>query len=200
MKSYLKFLSRNKLYTAIEAVGLIVSLAFVVLIGTSIRDQLGIVRGVPEHERLYLAGPNGTGGEYRVQEALASIPQIEKTAAFTVFQGLIQVGDDNHTVSFGLMDPALLQMIPLAVEAGPTEPFAGGEGLAITASAARRFFPDRDPVGQTVGYLEEAGSTPVPVSITAVLGDRGARVRPVEPGLWLDSPAVHPLVSGDRGG
>ena len=171
MKSYLKFLSRNMLYTAIEAVGLIVSLAFVVLIGTSIRDQLGIVRGVPEHERLYLAGPNGTGGEYRVQEALASIPQIEKTAAFTVFQGLLQVGDDNHTVSFGLMDPALLQMIPLAVEAGLTEPFAGGEGLAITASAARRFFPDRDPVGQTVGYLEEAGSTPVPVSITAVLED-----------------------------
>ena len=32
MKSYLKFLSRNKLYTAIEAVGLVVSLAFVILI------------------------------------------------------------------------------------------------------------------------------------------------------------------------
>lgn len=28
MRSYLKFLSRNKLYTAIEAVGLAVSLAF----------------------------------------------------------------------------------------------------------------------------------------------------------------------------
>ena len=34
MKSYLKFLSRNKLYTAIEAVGLAVSLAFVILIGS----------------------------------------------------------------------------------------------------------------------------------------------------------------------
>ena len=33
MKSYLKFLSRNKLYTAIEAVGLIVSLAFVIMSG-----------------------------------------------------------------------------------------------------------------------------------------------------------------------
>ena len=32
MKSYLKFLSRNKLYTAIEAVGLVVSLAFVIII------------------------------------------------------------------------------------------------------------------------------------------------------------------------
>jgi len=34
MESYLKFLSRNKLYTAIEAVGLAVSLAFVILIGS----------------------------------------------------------------------------------------------------------------------------------------------------------------------
>lgn len=29
MKSYLKFLSRNKFFTAVEAVGLVVSLAFV---------------------------------------------------------------------------------------------------------------------------------------------------------------------------
>lgn len=38
MKSYLKFLSRNKLYTAIEAVGLIVSLALVLIIGMWVRD------------------------------------------------------------------------------------------------------------------------------------------------------------------
>lgn len=31
MKSYLRFLSRNKLYTAIELVGLSISLAFVIL-------------------------------------------------------------------------------------------------------------------------------------------------------------------------
>ena len=42
MKSYLKFLSRNKLYTVIEAVGLVVSLAFVIVIGASLRDQLRI--------------------------------------------------------------------------------------------------------------------------------------------------------------
>ena len=36
MKSYLKFLSRNKLYTAVEAVGLVVCLAFVIIIGTPI--------------------------------------------------------------------------------------------------------------------------------------------------------------------
>ena len=33
MKSYLKFLSRNRLYTVIEFAGLAVSLAFVIIIG-----------------------------------------------------------------------------------------------------------------------------------------------------------------------
>ena len=33
MKSYFKFLSRNKLYTAIEAFGLSVALGFVVILG-----------------------------------------------------------------------------------------------------------------------------------------------------------------------
>ena len=42
MKSYLKFLSRNKLYTAIEAVGLAVSLAFVILIGSYVVQQYDV--------------------------------------------------------------------------------------------------------------------------------------------------------------
>lgn len=33
MKSYLRFLGRNKLYTAIEVVGLSIALAFVIILG-----------------------------------------------------------------------------------------------------------------------------------------------------------------------
>ena len=171
MKSYLKFLSRNKLYTAIEAVGLIVSLAFVILIGTSIRDQLGIVNNVPDHENLYLVGPVGWGAEYRTKETLASIPQIEQTAAFMIDNSRLTIGEDNRFVRIGLMDPELLQMIPLAVMSGGSDPFAGGEGVAITVSAARRFFPDQDPLGQTVGYLQDQDDTPAVATITAVLED-----------------------------
>ena len=43
MKSYLKFLSRNKLYTAVEAVGLVVSLAFVIIIGSYVAQHLAVV-------------------------------------------------------------------------------------------------------------------------------------------------------------
>ena len=40
MKSYLRFLSRNKLYTAIEVVGLSLALAFVIVLGSYILEDL----------------------------------------------------------------------------------------------------------------------------------------------------------------
>ena len=174
MKSYLKFLSRNKLYTAIEAVGLAVSLAFVIIIGSSIRDQLGIVFNVPDHDNLYLVGPaagSSIHGEYRVKERLVSIPEIQETAAFNIEQGMVQIAGENRLVAIGMMDSNLLEMIPLQIISGSNNPFEGGEGVAITVSAARRFFPDRDPVGEMLGYLETPTSTPVQTRITAVIED-----------------------------
>ena len=50
MKSYLKFLSRNKFFTAIEAAGLVVSLAFVLLTGHFVWQQHGMTRNVPDYE------------------------------------------------------------------------------------------------------------------------------------------------------
>ena len=76
MKSYLIFLSRNKLYTVIQAVGLIVSLAFVIVIGFSVWDQLMIANKVPGAQNLYLLGPRKDihSMEYRDKETLASLP------------------------------------------------------------------------------------------------------------------------------
>ena len=132
MKSYLKFLSRNKFYTAIEAVGLIVSLAFVIIIGSSIRDQLGVVYHVPDHNNLYLVGPASGGsifGEYSAINQLATIPEIRETAAFQIGQGLVQIGGENHVVALGMMDSNLPDMIPLRVLSGSEDPFEGGEGV-----------------------------------------------------------------------
>ncbi len=53
MRSYLKFLSRNKMYTAIEAAGLIVSLAFVVIIACYTWQQFSTAREAVDHQRIY---------------------------------------------------------------------------------------------------------------------------------------------------
>jgi putative ABC transport system permease protein len=173
MKSYLKFLSRNKLYTTIEAVGLIVSLAFVIIISTSIRDQLGIVFDVADYENLYLVGPRDQmKGEYSLSESLAMLPDISQFAGFFISTALVQIDGENHNLKLGLMDSSLLEMIPLEIKSGSTPPFAGGEGVAITERAARRFFPDRNPIGETVGFIDNPQEQNViPATITAVIED-----------------------------
>ena len=84
MKSYLKFLSRNKLYTAIEFFGLAVSLAFVILIGSYVVQQYAVTRENPDGDRIYLPGlPGSPGLTYGFPEVVTRIPEIEKMAMLT---------------------------------------------------------------------------------------------------------------------
>ena len=62
MKSYLKFLSRNKLYTAIEAVGLVVSLAFVIIIACYTWQQFAVTREAKDYKRQTHGQPHRLDG------------------------------------------------------------------------------------------------------------------------------------------
>ena len=152
MKSYLKFLSRNKLYTAIEAVGLAVSLAFVIVIGFSVWDQLMIAKRVPGSRNLYLLGPQQDyySMEYRDKETLASIPEIQGMAAFQRGELTVKAGEEFRKMPVLIADSQLLEMLGIGVQSGSIEPLKHGHGVALTASAASRMFPDEDPIGQVL--------------------------------------------------
>ena len=152
MKSYLKFLSRNKLYTAIEAVGLIVSLAFVIVIGFSVWDQVMIAKKVPGEQNLYLLGPQKDlfFMEYRDKETLASIPEILEMASFQKTELTVQGGEEFRQMPVLIADSNLLEMLRIGVRSGSVDPLRHGQGVALTASAAARMFPDKDPVGQSL--------------------------------------------------
>ncbi len=86
MKSYIKFLSRNKLYTAIEAVGLTVSLAFVILIGTYVWQQYRIAYENPDYERVYaVSGESYFGAGYFDKEVIDDeVPEVEASARYSI--------------------------------------------------------------------------------------------------------------------
>ena len=97
MKSYLKFLSRNKLYTAIEAVGLAVSLAFVILIGSYVVQQYEVAHESPRWKRTFVLGTNEfLGLTYWDKEELEmNIPEVEAaTHMALLWQPVIQNGED----------------------------------------------------------------------------------------------------------
>ncbi len=137
MKSYLKFLSRNKLYTAIEAVGLIVSLAFVILIGRSIWDQMRIRTQIPAQYNLHLIGYGQGSMEYRQLEQLSALPEVKSSAMFSKWVFTVKINGEKWQTAAMIADPHLLDFAPQEVLAGNLALFKEGKGLAITESAAR---------------------------------------------------------------
>ena len=83
MRSYLKFLSRNKLYTAIEAVGLSVSLAFVIISFCYVMQQYAVPRENPDRERIYAVGSDNMTNAYGMKEIIGDkLPEVECVTQF----------------------------------------------------------------------------------------------------------------------
>ena len=80
MKSYFKFLSRNKLYTAIEAFGLSVALGFVIILGAYTTMEYSVGKGNENTKESYAVGSGDyLGMTWRTaQEFFPSIPEIKE--------------------------------------------------------------------------------------------------------------------------
>jgi len=155
MKSYLKFLSRNKLYTAIEAVGLIVSLAFVIIIFCYAWQQLSITREARDYKRLYAL----TSGEewfyaWPGEMALVQdrVPDVEAAGrinnygAAVVFEGRQAPG---NPVVYEI-DQELFEFLPQTFLAGDETVLNDKNQVILGESFAKMISPDMDPVGKTI--------------------------------------------------
>ena len=155
MKSYLKFLSRNKLYTAIEAVGLIVSLAFVIIITCYTWQQFSVTREAKDYKRLYAL----TAGQEWIHAwpgELAAvkdgIPDVEaggrlNTSGTTVWFNGVQAPGYPTVYS---VDPEIFQFLPQTFVSGDESILQDRSQVILGESFARKISPDMDPVGKTI--------------------------------------------------
>ena len=142
MKSYLKFLSRNKLYTAIEAVGLAVSLAFVILIGSYVVQQYQVAHESPKWNRTFVLGSDDfLGLTYWDKEELEmNIPEVESvTHATILWQPVIHQGDQVIQVSGMEADADFFKVFTeYRLIEGSLEDFVGKDDILISESMARK--------------------------------------------------------------
>ena len=155
MKSYIKFLSRNKLYTAIEAVGLIVSLAFVVIISCYTWQQFAVTREVPNYERVYALT---MGDDYLaahpgemslVQER---VPDVEAAARLKnygtdIYYNGRQIPGNPDVFE---VDPVFFEFFPLEFLEGSSEVIQDKSQVLLGETFVRKISPDRSPVGNTI--------------------------------------------------
>lgn len=141
MKSYLRFLSRNKLYTVIMAVGLSVALTFVIVFTCYLKQQLEIGYHYPDSDRIYHVGLDGKAISSNRMWSLfgESIPELEGIAGGDIEIGSMEYNGKAASSQLTLFtDSDFFKIFPTRMIAGNVEDFDSKKSAFVTESFARR--------------------------------------------------------------
>ena len=137
MKSYFKFLSRNKLYTAIEFFGLAVSLAFVIIIGSYVWQQYAVTRENSDGDRIYLPGlPDAVGLTYGFPDVVSGLPEIEAVSRMSIVAPTYGKGE---VLYGGAVDRTFFDLFPeYRFPEGSADAISSRSGAIVSESFARK--------------------------------------------------------------
>lgn len=159
MKSYFKFLRRNKAYAAIDVFGLAISTMFIVLIGCYTWQESHVDHQHSKADRMYFLGVdmNGNkmnGAHWRLQPILKDkFPEIESsTAIFRNHRWLTLDGKEIETDCF-FVDSTFYDIFDFKLIQGDSETVLDNPtNVVVTEQYARRVWGDVDPIGQSIVF------------------------------------------------
>lgn len=151
MKSYFKFLSRNKLFTFIQFFGLSVSLGVVLLLVSYVHTEYSVKAKTVSDQPVYAVG----GGEiFGMPNAfLSSVPEVtDWTTIGTDMKFILQVGDDYYNdVRMKCVGPNFFQFFDYELEGcSREESFTNTQQAILSRSFARKLFGNENPIGKNV--------------------------------------------------
>lgn len=174
MKSYIKFLSRNKLYTAIEAVGLVLSLGFAILIGSYVHLHTSIAYGNPDHDRIYTLNRARIfllGGLDKPMID-SSIPEVELSTRIAGGPNSnFCLGDREYRYTSFYADPEFFEMFPYyEFVAGGPDVFSS-RGNVIVSETFANTIAESPEAALGTQFLFNSFSYQEPVTVAAVIKD-----------------------------
>ena len=159
MKSYFRFLSRNKLYTLINIAGLVVSLMFIILMGDYTWRQYSIDSWHKNADRIYLTGNEKMFYMWPLaaEEIKNQCPEVEKACCVLSADGRIKYGQqevkskDAQEGIIMLADSTFFQFFDFDLVKGDRlTALDAPDKCVITEHLAKRLFGDRDPIGESL--------------------------------------------------
>ena len=187
LKSYflvaLKQLAKQKLYTLINVIGLAVGLACFILISLFVRYETSHDRQFANGDRIYRISRDFLPTEMSKSAYLATASApiaplleedfrgVEHVARLMCCGGTLrrEGGEAFSEDDLGTADPEIFEIFDFEwLRGDPRTALAARDSIVLTASAARKYFGDEDPMGQTM--LLDAGR---PVQVTGLIADLG---------------------------
>ena len=156
MKSYLRFLGRNKRYTAIQVVGLSVSLAFVIILASWLVNIVKMGRENPEYEDIYaVCYQNSMHTTWALGEHLSdNIPEIECTSTMLLYPGHFTLKNAD-CVKINWCEENFCEFFPREFIAGDASFLKVPSEVGISETFANTYFPAGDAMGKTVTLLDK---------------------------------------------
>lgn len=155
-KSFFKFLSRNKTYTAIDIFGLSVSLMFVILIAVYSVQELFTDKYHEKGDRIYVLSSEANTGSayklaYRLQERYPEIEKVCPVAPWGFYHTSVTVADKNFNAELMFADTTFFDFFSFPLLVGDRNHVMDADDYGvISESFARKVFSDSDPIGQVV--------------------------------------------------
>ena len=166
MKSYLRFLSRNKLYTAIEVMGLSLALAFVIVLSSYIANDMNVNRILKNTDDIYLVHRTENSTVYsEVPGLYEKVPEIMSSCSFvssgkhkSLFDDITKATSGNNTADVATMGVSenFFEMFTFPLSQGePADVLKTKNSVVISEKLADTLFPDGDALGKEINIYEK---------------------------------------------
>ncbi len=163
LKIALRSLWRQKLYTAINIIGLALGIAVCAIILMYIRDELSFDRFHANADRIYRVVEIQNWGHAVNHVAWTMVPlgpamvdefqEVDKAVRiFRVGRSVISYGDVHFNESdIHVVDPEFFEVFSFPVLSGnPVESFRESNNAVLSESFAHKIFGDANPIGETI--------------------------------------------------
>lgn len=178
MISFFRFLGRNKLYTAIEVIGLSVAMTFIVFISYYVFTELSYDSQLEDTEDVYLLsdGVFPAGSATVLEQVEGRMPEVIDGTRMvsTAFLGGLAltatVGENTFKQQALGVDANFFDFFTFPFTSGDrdkvlTEKYA----VSVSESFAAKWFPDEDPIGRTFDITIDKET--IPLTVTGVFKD-----------------------------
>ena len=202
MSSFINFLKRNKLYSAVNLLGLSLSMAFVLLLAVYVTSQLSTDSFQKNADRIYVIAQKETvtSAYWMSRHMKANFPEIEKSASYST-NGLQEYKIDGNIVNArtSYADSSFFDMFSFPLVEGDLREWkASIGGVLISESFAKAQFRDKDPVGREIRF-DGADSTVSTLTVSGVFKDiENSIIRPCDIFLRGEIMTITNLANDER--
>ena len=154
MKSYFVFLSRHKLYTSIQAIGLIISIAFIILIGNYVWQQYRVAYSNKFSDRIFAVGSDkfATLSEDDKAELEMKLPVLDGVTRMSDQKIVLTINKEEQEFPMLEVDKDFFDLFPeYELIEGNKQDLIPGTNILVSDEFVRTHYPNENPIGKNVG-------------------------------------------------